>query len=417
MTGRRLLMVMPYRQFVRKAKEQGHWVAALWDPTLEAPEYLAEVRESADAFALVDFRDEAALRAAISEMTAAHAVDTIYHIGREDSMVTAYEVAERWGAAPNPASAISLLVDKQAMRALLTRRGLSAVDFAVAPTRREVPAAVARVGLPAVVKPTALAGSRGVFLWRGPEDEPVWTELVEGYGYTGPFLVEEYLRGPEYSVETLSHDGRHTVVGVTEKQLGPPPLFVEVGHVHPAPLPDDRRAAIERLTVDLLDACGYRFGPAHTEMIWTERGPRIVESQARLGGDRIPRLVELSTGLDIERAIFAGLAGAPASAAPHTATAMVRFFTFPPGRVDEVLGLAEVRALDYVDELTLRPRPGDVIREVRDSKSRQGHVIVSGATAAQARHRLARVLSTIEVVVDGVVVRADGTTGVAAVPA
>lgn len=417
MTGRRLLMVMPYRQFVRKAKEQGWWVGALWDPTLETPEYLAEVRELADAFALADFGDDEALRTALSEMTRTHAVDTIYHIGREDSMVTAYEVAERWGAAPNPASAVRLLVDKQAMRALLARRGLSAVDFAVAANRQDVPAAVARVGLPAVVKPTALAGSRGVYLWRGPEDEPVWTELVEGYGYAGPFLVEEYLRGPEYSIETLSHDGHHTVVGITGKQLGPPPLFVETGHVHPAPLSEHRRAAIERLTVDLLDACGYRFGPAHTEVIWTERGPRIVESQARLGGDRIPRLVELSTGLDIERAIFAGLAGDPASAAPHTATAVVRFFTFPPGRVDAVHGLAEVRALDHVDELVLRLRPGDVTGAVRDSKSRQGHVIVSGATAEQAHHRLARVLSTIEVVVDGVAVRADGTTGGSAVAA
>jgi biotin carboxylase len=272
---------------------------------------------------------------------------------------------------------------------------------------------VARVGLPAVVKPTALSGSTGVYLWREPDDEPVWTDLVDGYGYPGPFLVEEYLRGPEYSIETLSHDGHHTVVGVTEKKLGPPPLFVEIGHVHPAPLPDDRRAAIERLAVDLLDACGYRFGPAHTEVIWTERGPRIVESQATLGGDRIPRLVELSTGLDVERAIFAGLTGDPARPAPHTATAIVRFFTFPPGRVDEIRGLAEVRALDYVDELTLRLRPGDVSPVVRDSKSRHGHVIVSGGTADQARDR---VLSTIEVVIDGVPVRADGMSDLPAVP-
>jgi biotin carboxylase len=210
-------------------------------------------------------------------------------------------------------------------------------------------------------------------------------------------------------VETLSRDGVHQVVGITEKLLGPPPLFVEVGHVHPAPLPEDRRRAVEDLTTEFLKACGYRFGPAHTEVIWTRSGPRIVESQARLGGDRIPRLVELATGLDIEQAIFDALADAPAHpTAVATATAIVRFFTFPPGHVDEIRGLETVARLGHVDELSLRLSPGDTVSAVRDSKSRHGHVIVSGASPEEARARCAEVLAAIEVVIDDTPVSADG---------
>ncbi|MEV6756986.1 ATP-grasp domain-containing protein [Streptomyces sp. NPDC051214] len=404
----RLLMVMPYRQFVRKAQAAGFWVGAIWDPRLQTPEYLDDVHALADLFVTTDFQDPVLLGHTIREVARQHHASVIYHIGREETMVTAHEVAEDLHAEVNPAAAIRCLADKHAMRDLLARHELSPVAYELAPTRDDVPAAVERIGRPAVVKPVALAGSRGVFLWQEARDQAAWTELVDAYGYEGPFLVEEYLRGPEYSVETLSQDGRHHVVGITEKLLGAPPLFVEVGHVHPAPLPPAREQAIEELTVRFLTLCGYRFGPAHTEVIWTPQGPRIVESQARLGGDRIPRLVELAGGLDIEQAIFAGLAGAPVDVPEPTATAAVRFFTFPPGRVDEVRGLEQVRRLPYVDELTLRLRPGDTVAEVRDSKGRQGHVIVSGATPEQARTRCADVLAAIELVIDGTPVRADG---------
>jgi len=413
----RLLMVMPYRQFVRKAQAEGFWVGAIWDPRLESPEYLDDVRALADLFVTADFRDAELLRRTLREVAQQHRATVIYHIGREETMVSAYEVAEDLHAELNPAAAIRFLADKHAMRELLARGGLSPVSFEAAPTRQEVPDAVHRIGYPAVVKPAALAGSRGVFLWQEAQDRAAWTALVDQYGYDGPFLVEEYLQGPEYSVETLSRDGRHQVVGITEKLLGPPPLFVEVGHVHPAPLPQDRRQAVEELTTEFLTACGYRFGPAHTEVIWTERGPRIVESQARLGGDRIPRLVELATGLDIEQAIFAALADRPAEPTEPTATAIVRFFTFPPGRVDEIRGLETAAHLTHVDELSLRLSPGDTVPAVRDSKSRHGHVIVSGASPEEARTRCAEVLAAIEVVIDNTPVRADGRAGALGTPA
>ncbi|MEU6674213.1 ATP-grasp domain-containing protein [Streptomyces sp. NPDC046925] len=404
----RLLMVMPYRQFVQKAQARGFWVGAIWDPQLQTPEYLADVRALADVFVTADFGDVELLRRTIRETAREHRASVIYHIGREETMVAAHEVAEELHAEVNSSAAIRFLADKHAMRDLLARHGLSPVSFEAVPTRRDVPGAVERVGLPAVVKPAALAGSRGVFLWQRAHDRVAWTDLVDAYGYDGPFLVEEYLRGPEYSVETLSQDGHHQIVGITEKLLGAPPLFVEVGHVHPAPLAAHRRHAIEELTARFLTLCGYRFGPAHTEVIWTTRGPRIVESQPRLGGDRIPRLVELACGLDIEQAVFAGLAGSPAEVPQPTATAAVRFFTFPPGRIDSIRGLEKVRKLPYVDELTLRLRPGDTVEEVRDSKGRHGHVIVSGATPDQAGRRCAEVLDALELVIDGTPVRADG---------
>jgi biotin carboxylase len=81
----------------------------------------------------------------------------------------------------------------------------------------------------------------------------------------------------------------------------------------------------------MLNAAGYRTGPAHTELRLTPAGPRIIESQARLGGDRIPRLVELATGIDIERAVFAALAGRAPGAPTRSDVAWIHYFALPPG--------------------------------------------------------------------------------------
>jgi biotin carboxylase len=396
-----LLMVMPYRQLVRKAREEGFQVCSIWDPRLETADYLRDVRDASDVFLTADFERPQELKQVVRTAAERYDARWIYHVGREDSMLPVYEVAEELGRSLNPTSSIRLLNDKLAMRDLLRARGLSAVRYATARDVGELRGVLERFGLPAIVKPTCLFASRGVYLLRDGDEIPAWERLLERYGYEGPFLVEEQLRGPEYSVETLTYGGAHHVVGITAKQVTPPPLFVETGHVHPAPLPDERQRAIEDLVTALLDACGYRFGPAHTEVIWTSDGPRIIESQARLGGDRIPRLIELTTGLDIERAIFTMLAGTPPLPLPHHGSARIRYLAFEPGVVRSITGLGAAREFGFVDQLDMQFDVGDEVPETTDSKTRHGYVIVSGPSAQDTDARA-------QAAVDRVVVRTAG---------
>lgn len=393
----RILLVMPYRQLVRKAKEEGFWVCSVWDPSLESPEYLADVEELSDAFLLTDFTDQAGLKRVVGEAVERHAITLVHHLGREDSMLSTYEVAESLGRALNPSRSIRLLNDKLAMRRSLQERGLSPIRFGHAPTKDRVRRLLGTFGLPAIVKPTSLAGSRGVYLVESEEDVARWEHLLRAYDYDGPFIVEERLSGPEFSVETLSFDASHHVVGITRKQVTPPPLFVELGHLHPAPLADDHRRQIEALVVGLLDLCEYRFGPAHTEVIWTPGGPRIVESQARLGGDRIPRLIELTTGTDVERSIFQMMDGRAPTSAPHRGFAQIVYFQFPTGFVEAVDGLEDALRVQGVDEVVVKAKVGEHLVATTDSKTRHGYVIVSGRSEEEVTQRLRRVRQVVTV--------------------
>lgn len=404
-----LLMVMPYRAYLAKAKAEGFRVGAVWDPKVAteifgglADRYLDDVRAQADAFWEADFADPAGYERVLREAAREFGADLISHVGQEESMGLAARVAEDLGIAANSAESVHRLNDKVALRRLLDEHGLSPVKHADAADWRSAAALLPGFELPVVVKPTQLSGSRGVVLVRDLAEFEAWGAALDETGYTGPVLVEEYLTGQEFSVETISVHGAHHVIGVTHKRLGPPPLFVEAGHAHPAPSSSggDAIAAIGAVVVAMLDAAGYRTGPAHTELRVTPSGPRIIESQARLGGDRIPRLVELATGIDLERAVFAALAGRAPAPRTRPDVAWIHYFALPPGVLRSVSGLDEIRALPFVDELSFPFEPGARVPFTVDWRSRHGFVVVSAASHEEAALRVTRVEALLQVSVD-----------------
>lgn len=403
-----LVMVMPYQAYLKKAEAEGFRIHALWDPAeagrlfgAQAAEYLGQVEALADGFQLVDFTDPAAYADAIRAAVRETGADHVWHVGSEESMMLAYEVADELGKAVNAPRSVALLNDKLAMRTLLRDKGISSIRFATAERWPDVAALLGDFTLPVVVKPAILSASRGTFLLTDPAELPAWGAQLAAIGYDGPLLVEEYLRGPEFSVETLTVRGEHHVIGVTRKLLGPLPHFVERGHLFGEPETAETRQ-VAGLAVELLDAAGYQCGPAHTEVILTDDGPRIVESQARLGGDKIPDIIRLGRGYDIKRAMFAALAGRTPSpvpaAVPAGSVGHIAYLDFPTGVLRSVSGLDEVRALDFVDTLNFPFSVGDVLPEMVSSKTRHGYVILTASDdAEQALARADRVRELIKV--------------------
>ncbi len=402
----KVLMVMPYLDYIPKARQEGFQIFAIWDRKVAegsfgagAEQYLAGIAEAADSLQLTDFDDDEGFREVLRKAVAEFEPDYLYHVGAEESMLLACEVAEELGIAVNSARSIEVLNNKLELRRALAEHGLSPVKYAHAERWQDVAALLGDFTLPVVAKPTQLSGSRAVVLLRDETELAGWGALLESYDYAGPVMVEEYLSGPEFSVETISVRGTHHVIGVTRKVLGPPPLFVEAGHIHPEPASRETDL-IARLAVDMLNVTGYQNGPAHTEVKLTPDGPRIVESQARLGGDKIPHLVTLSTGFDMMRSIFVALAGGPLDPVVATGSARIHYFSLPCGVIRSVADLGEAAALDFVYELHFTLKPGDVVPETVDWRTRHGYVIVSGDSPEQTLERARQVESMLKVDVD-----------------
>ncbi|SDY89565.1 ATP-grasp domain-containing protein [Amycolatopsis xylanica] len=402
-----LVMVMPYKAFVEKATQEGFAVCAIWDPGMgpmmppgfNFPEYLKEVEQHADSLMYADFTDREELARVIGKAVQNTGAELVYHVGMEASMVPAYEIADELGAAVNPPRSIRLLNNKHEMRKLLATHGLSSVQYAHADHWQEVEALLDGFRLPVVVKPTDLAASQGVFKLTDRSQLADWGKLLESYDYDGPVLIEEYLDGPEFSVESMSIRGEHHVIGVTRKILGPPPTFVEAGHVHPV-AESAQTQAIATLTKELLRVSGYQTGPVHTEVIWTQRGPKIVESQARLGGDRIPQLVQMATGFDLEREIFRALKGGPITPKTRGDVARIHYFSFIPGTIKSIDGLDIVRDLEFVGDVSFPFEVGGTLPVTVDSRTRHGFVTFHGKDEAETDARLDLIKALVRVITE-----------------
>lgn len=158
---------------------------------------------------------------------------------------------------------------------------------------------------PCIVKPVHGSGKRGVWLVNSPtEFENV--KLNVNYNKNENALVEQFVVGKEYSVETLSFHSQHYVVQVTEKISDGPPHFVELGHHQPADISDECRERLSVAVREILSAVGFTNGASHIELKVAENGDiYLIDLNPRGGGDFIStHLVHLSTNCDFCKEII-----------------------------------------------------------------------------------------------------------------
>lgn len=239
---------------------------------------------------------------------------------------------------------------------------------------------------PCISKPTDNSGSRGVMLIHNEAELREAIEYSSSNGRSGSVIVEEYMQGPEVSVEIITIDGEPNVLQVTDKLTTGAPHFVEMGHSQPSRLGEENLTKIRDLAKRAVKAVGIENGPAHVEIILTKDGPKMVELGARMGGDCITtHLVPLSTGIDMIEATIKIACGENPDITPKFERASaIRFLDAPFGRISEISGVEEAKNKDGVYEISLTKRIGDNVGEIGSSTDRAGFVIAQADTAENA---------------------------------
>ena len=310
--------------------------------------------------------------------------------------VTARAAADLGRPGADPA-AVERCRDKRRQRQALRAAGVSVPAHAGAASAAEAVEAARRIGCPVVVKPVDGTGSRGVRLCRDPAEVGDHAGVLlaqrrdeRGGTVVRAVLVEEYVPGPEFSVETFG--GR--VVGVTAKHLGASPWFVECGHDFPV---DGR--GLDALALAALAALGLGSGPAHTEIRLGPAGPVVIEVNPRLAGGRIPTLVRLATGIDLVGAtVDAAINDDRPLPEPGPGHASIRFLVPPRrGRVRRTSGVADAAAVPGVVDVAIAARAGQRVGGTGSFLDRVGYVIAAGPTAVAARRAAESSLARLEI--------------------
>lgn len=281
----------------------------------------------------------------------------------EDSIDLAAEFAAAKGLPGLRPERLAGFLDKHAQRRTLRDAGVPVPAFHSPVTLANQDEALRRVRLPAILKPAR--GSGGALIYPIGRPEDLATALEEAFASVAAaggavaenteFILESLLVGrdqhpvegfaPYVSVESAGFQGRLAHLAVTDRfPLSPPAL--ETGMMVPSCLPEHVRREVVDMTDRALAALGFDHGLAHTELMLTAEGPRVIEVNARVGG-ALPYLFPLASGTDlVAQAGRIALGRPPAASVRFDGHALFVAPQHPVGVVvKDVRGLDEAAAI------------------------------------------------------------------------
>lgn len=276
---------------IRKAKESGLFTIVV-DFNPDAPGF-----SYADQCSYLSTIDEKA----ILELATKEKINGIATSSDFPVRVVAF-VCSRLGLKGVPENAASVCTNKFLQRKIFAECNLPSPNFFLLQAHQKAEAVPADFPFPCIVKPIDSSASRGV---RRIDKRDFLEETIvfsRQNSRSGLVLVEEFITGPEFSVESLTQDGITSVVAITEKSTAghADEFFVEERHVIPAGISSENEKAIKELVPKALKAAGVDNAASHVELKLTVNGPVLVEMACRLGGDYITSdLVPLATGVDM----------------------------------------------------------------------------------------------------------------------
>ena len=247
----------------------------------------------------------------------------------------------------------------------------------------------------AILKPSRNSGSRGIAkVSKGSngvsevskEDFYKLYDIALEESRDNSVLIEQFIEGPEFSVEIIVWEGKVNVLTVTDKKTTEAPHFVELGHNQPSCFPEETVALIKDAAVRGVKALGVDKCACHAEVKVQDGKAYLMEIGARMGGDFISTvLTRLSTGIDMVAAAIDCALNIEPDLTPKAAPqgVCIRYFCPKPGKL---VSISNTEVLDdpRVHEWEIYHQVGDEIPEVTSSLCRSGHVIVTEETPQKA---------------------------------
>jgi biotin carboxylase len=364
------------------ARRRG-WRVAVASPHADEP----GVR-MADQHALCDLKDVDALVAAARSIQVAHGLDGVFTAGTDFSLSVA-SIADALGLPGVTPLVAERATDKGKMRAALAMHKVpvpayAVTDAAAATAESEL---LRRVPLPLVVKPVDNMGSRGVVRVQSVDELAPAVEQAWRQSRSKRAMVEEYMDGPELSIDALVSGGVLTVCGVADRHIAFPPYFVEMGHTLPSLLPADLIADAVEVFRRGVAALGIRDGAAKGDIKVTSAGAKIGEIAARLSGGYMSGWTyPYASGVDLTGAALQVAVGdGPGSLTPKwNKVAAERAFVSIPGRVAGVDYAAEARNVGDVRDVFVRVTAGDDVDLPVSNVEKCGNAIACAADRSSA---------------------------------
>ncbi|MDW7649355.1 MAG: ATP-grasp domain-containing protein [Nitrospiraceae bacterium] len=349
---------------------------------------------------VLDMHDHRAAAQTVVEFARQHPIDAV--IGVDDvTAVAAAAIADALGLPHNSVAAVTATSNKRQMREVLSAQGLRVPRHRVFPLDSDPRDCAHQVSYPCVLKPLILSASCGVI--RANDDEAFRVAflrvgaLLTTLGVAARdeqarwILVEDFVPGCEVALEGLLTHGTLQPLAMFDKpDLLDGPFFEETIYVTPSRLPADVQRNIISCAARTAQALGLRDGPVHGEFRVNTEGVWVIEMAARAIGGRCSSMLDVAAGMSLEELIIRHALQMPLPPlTTQTQAAGVMMLPIPyGGRLHEVRGQAEARAVPGIVELTITAEPGDALVPLPEGTRYLGFLLARGTTPEEVEQAL-----------------------------
>jgi biotin carboxylase len=357
----------------------------------------AVARGMCDSFETVDLKDLDGMTALAHRLSREGGLDGIFTAGTDFSTTVAH-VAEKMGLPGIGWDTALRATDKVLMRQAFERAGVPSPRFSCWTGNGDPVAILGSIRPPVVVKPADNMGARGVRRVDDQGDLASACEAALALSRSRRVIVEQYMDGPELSLDAVVYRGEISVCGVADRHIFFPPYFVEMGHTMPTDLGGAEVKEVKDLFCSGIRALGIREGAAKGDIKLTPDGAKVGEIAARLsGGFMSGWTYPLSSGIEVtDAALNIAVGLPPGNLEPlWSKTSAERAFISIPGRVREVLGAEDARRISGIRDVFLRVSPEQEVVFPKNNMEKCGNVISLAESRVEAIRAATHATSTI----------------------
>jgi len=372
------------REAVRAAEELGYYTVLLTDKQ----SYLEKRTEFPDVhlMQLCDLNNIEEIKKAIRQLSI-KALDVAAIVSFVDPHCkTAAIVSEEFGLNHFTIEGISKMLNKIDSRQVLADTSY-VPRFATLFDKSTLSESEVSEYLPLVMKSPNSTGSKDVFKINSLEEYNRFLDKLLNKYPGESILVEEFLDGPQYLVETIINKGELKIVAVLKQEITFNKRFIITGYDLLLDLDDSFYNKLKKAVEDIISRHGLVYGACHLELRLVKDQWKLIEVNPRISGGGMNNILRAGLGINLVKETIKILVGKEPNLAPKYKKHVFAQYVIvsEAGALDKVIGRNKALKSKGVKEVFIKPKKGALLVPPLSMGNRYAYVIATGKTEEKAR--------------------------------
>ncbi|APH05122.1 ATP-grasp domain-containing protein [Bacillus weihaiensis] len=240
---------------------------------------------------------------------------------------------------------------------------------------------------PLVVKPPISNGSKDVIFVNSMGELKRWIKNRQNEENSLPVLVEEYIEGRQFLVETIIYERKISIIAVIEQEFMNKNHFIITGYRFPAQLSNKLTEQLAIILSEIINKIGLVNGSCHFELRLSHGEWKLIEINPRISGGAMNKMIHYATGINLVKEILkVSLGERPTLEKTKNHFIYTHYLTVERrGQLLKIVGKDKASQHSGVREVLLKPRKGSILTPPKSMGDRYGYVIASGHSSEEAK--------------------------------